>query len=88
MKRILTCGCDADIARDENGNPICPIHGCGEVQEEKLEELLKGRKAKCAYCGSICDSLHCPGYSGFPPFFEHRPEEEFDRYYCGCRGWD
>ena len=21
-------------------------------------------------------------------FFEHRPDEEYDLYYCGCWGWD
>jgi hypothetical protein len=22
------------------------------------------------------------------PFFQPRPDEDFDTYYCGCRGWD
>jgi hypothetical protein len=22
------------------------------------------------------------------PFFEHKPNEPMDRYYCGCYGWD
>ena len=22
------------------------------------------------------------------PFFEHRPNEPMDRYYCGCFGWE
>ena len=22
------------------------------------------------------------------PFFKHKPNEEFDMFYCGCHGWD
>ncbi len=22
------------------------------------------------------------------PFFEHRPNEEYDRFFCGCMGWN
>lgn len=21
-------------------------------------------------------------------FFQHKPNEEYDEYYCGCYGWD
>lgn len=48
----------------------------------KGTEGLEGRKAKCPECGKI-ESSHW----GLP-FFEYRPEEEFDQYYCGCRGWE
>jgi hypothetical protein len=43
---------------------------------------LSGRKAKCSYCNRTRDSAISLA------FFEHRPDEAFDDYYCGCRGWD
>lgn len=33
-----------------------------------------------------CDAQR-PSSPGLP-FFESRPSEEFDRFYCGCHGWD
>jgi hypothetical protein len=34
-------------------------------------------------CGCIVDSD-----SETLPFFEHRPNKDFDKFYCGCHGWD
>ena len=55
-----------------------------EMTHEKMKgtEGLEGRKAKCPECGKV-ESSHW----GLP-FFQYRPEEEFDQYYCGCRGWE
>jgi len=22
------------------------------------------------------------------PFFKHKPDSDYDEYYCGCWGWD
>ena len=38
------------------------------------------RKPKCE-CGNV------PSATGLA-FFEYRPGEEQDKFYCGCRGWD
>jgi hypothetical protein len=44
---------------------------------------LEGRKAQCGLgCGAEEDS------NPELPFFEYLPDREFDRYYCGCMGWD
>lgn len=41
------------------------------------------RMAHCQYgCGNKKES------STALPFFESRPDDEEDRYYCGCYGWD
>lgn len=30
--------------------------------------------------------VECPSSTSLP-FFEHRPDEEHDKHYCGCFGW-
>lgn len=77
-KVTMKCGHTANAER--NGKPYCVICGCDEVQEEKPN--LDGRKAKCSWCGKITDS------STTLAFFRHKPESEYDEYYCGCYGWD
>lgn len=63
------------------------------LNEEKFEDEAtvikplhkpKKRMAKCSYgCkDSIVES------SSDLAFFQSNPEQEFDRYYCGCYGWD
>lgn len=87
MEKILKCGC-APVAKDEQGNHVCITHGCREEAPIDLDKALEGREAKCAYCGVKCLSKNHPGFIGLPPFFEYLPDREFDRYYCGCQGWD
>ena len=45
-------------------------------------DALDGREARCPDCGSREPSA--PSL----PFFQHRPDREYDSYYCGCYGWD
>ena len=49
---------------------------------ENMTEGLEGRKARCAWCNKKTDS--CWDL----PFFEYKPNKEYDEYYCGCGGWD
>jgi len=66
--------------------------------------ILAGRMARCAYFGQVagrrneCDACQkqqdkvcrCehPSLSRLA-FFEYQPDEEYDRFYCGCAfGWD
>ena len=44
---------------------------------------LEGRMARCSY-GAHKDVPSSMKLA----FFEHHPDQEFDRYYCGCYGWD
>lgn len=48
-----------------------------------INETLKERKAKCDHCGKQTPS------ASYLPYFEHHPNLDFDKYYCGqCYGWD
>ena len=54
-----------------------------EVQPNEVKEVdLTGRHAKCTYCGRIEPSTNALA------FFQHHPKNDYDEYYCGCRGWD
>lgn len=82
MPYLMKCG-HASNATSE-GKPACAICGCIDIIKEcKGIEGLEGRKAKCSQCGkSIVNS------KWELPFFKHRPDREYDTYYCGCWGWD
>ncbi len=44
------------------------------------------REAICCYIGK---SIHGKVESDPAlPFFEAKPDQEYDLYYCGCYGWD
>jgi hypothetical protein len=60
---------------------------------------LSGRSGKCS---PIMGAFGHPELSAKPnticqaeissnlelPFFEHKPEKEYDIFYCGCHGWE
>lgn len=83
----MKCGHTAN-ARTQDGKPCCVlcvgIHpGATEIDHEVLgNEGLEGRKARCPYCHNTTES------QWHLPFFEHKPESEYDEYYDGCFGWD
>lgn len=82
---LLKCGCAAHAERvmpDGSRVPSCITHSC--IEPAEIQPDLRGRKAKCCYgCrNTIVDSdLNLA-------FFEFKPGSEFDKYYCGCFGWD
>jgi len=76
----MKCGC-VSSANTPQGEPVCIVHNCFEIAEYNLN-MLKKRKAKCDYCKNKKQSALDL------PFFEYKPEFDFDSYYCGCRGWD
>ncbi len=83
MTVMMRCGHAAN-ATDENGNPSCVIcvgivPGATVVDEPPD---LTGRRAKCPDCDLFVDSETSLA------FFEHRPNKDFDMYYCGCSGWN
>lgn len=79
MKYLMKCGHVANSVTAD-GKPFCVICGCENVAIKTYE--LEGRKARCSYCGKTVESnLNLP-------FFEFRPDKEYDSYYCGCGGWD
>lgn len=80
---MMKCGHAAN-ATDANGRPCCAIHaGLTEDAYIVVEgPSLEGRLAKCGIC-----KKSVPSNTNLA-FFEHCPDKEFDRFYCGCRGWD
>jgi hypothetical protein len=87
MRYLMACG-HVSNATDEFGNPICVLcHGIRAVGSIPIKEIdgntgLEGRKARCVDCRKETDS------NWGLPFFEYRPNHEYDKYYCGCEGWD
>lgn len=49
-------------------------------EEEKKNQQQNKRKMECTACRKLEDSRPTA------PFFQKG--DEFDHYYCGCRGWD
>lgn len=78
-KFIMKCGHIAN-AETPDGKPACAICGCFDIADE--QPILRNRKARCSYCGKEVDS------NFNLPFFEFKPAEEYDSYYCGCGGWN
>jgi hypothetical protein len=59
---------------------ICaPSKEAYEIDENPPD--LRAREARCE-----CDARK-PSSPDLP-FFEHRPSQPFDSFYCGCRGWN
>lgn len=82
---MMKCGHAANAI--SNGKPVCAICIGLTPDAEIIAEMpnLVGRKSRCAYyrgCKSEVDS------NTNIAFFEHLPDKEHDRYYCGCHGWN
>jgi hypothetical protein len=76
----MKCGHTTTAKLNPDNIPICPICMCHEIAEQPS---LEGREAKCVYgCGAKRPS------SFDLPFFQYRPDAEYDKFYCGCEGWD
>ena len=84
--------------------PSCMVHDCLEVAERPPDlSARKARCAyhgstltprryrnnECNYGGCKAGKCTCEQPSSAKlPFFEHKPSENFDKFYCGCHGWD
>lgn len=83
MATLMACGHTAQ-GIDGAGRPVCVI--CVQIDpraEQPVEPPdLIGRVARCSYC-----KYEEPSALDLP-FFEYRPNQATDTYYCGCRGWD
>lgn len=93
---MMKCGHAANAHRILDGGttiPACAICGCVEISESQPN--LSGRKARCTYFGKTFkhrgQSVTCHGETDSKlslPFFEQKPDSQYDEYYCGCWGWD
>lgn len=83
---MMKCGHAAN-ATDESGNPICVICALidpGSTVVDDNPPDLSGRMARCWYRSCRSTTPSNPDLA----FFEHRPKDPYDTYYCGCLGWN
>ena len=77
---------DAEIDEYRRGGTDGPAthHGpwCDEDPPEEACDACRPRQARCQDCRRLVPS------DPPPTLFSHRPDDDFDRWYCGCRGWD
>lgn len=96
---MMECGHAANAVQvlDDKRYPCCAI--CAGITRGDLKPYtvatnppdLEGRRARCSYFGTSHDGVVCKGEEPSTPrlaFFEHCADGEFDRFYCGCWGWD
>lgn len=81
---MMKCGHAAN-GTTHDGKPYCII--CAGLTPDAYIIAdnvpdLTGRKARCSQCGCIVASKESL------PFFEYRPNAEYDIFYCGCGGWN
>ena len=87
---LMKCGHAANaerIGKDGTRTPSCVICNCADVEREcKGTDGLEGRQAICT---GHKGGKPTPIQSKWElPFFEYRPSQQYDAYYCGCWGWD
>jgi len=83
---MMKCGHRAQGYRTSPGEkiPACVI--CAGITPDAYivvpEPNLSERKARCSTCS--CEKASTANLA----FFEYRPDQEHDWFYCGCRGWN
>jgi hypothetical protein len=73
---LMSCGCTTSLTSD--GAPVCLYHASATPT---AMPSLEGRTARCG-CGYVVPS------SDRLAFFEYRPTQPMDTYYCGHAGWN
>ncbi len=80
MSVLMRCGCRGSAEFD--GKLCCAVHFPAPASMTIAEPPnLEGRKARCNGVAEVDSSTDLA-------FFVYQPQKPFDRYYCGCRGWD
>lgn len=82
---LMECGHVAnarEVKPDGTSIAYCVICGCTKVSAKNIDRVSENKQAKCIYCGDLVVSDHQLA------FFRSIPEQQYDSYYCGCRGWD
>jgi len=93
MTPIMKCGHGANATSSRTGKPCCAICIGIDPGAEVIDNNpppLAGRFALCSYTHRRDDSL-CKSVKPSSPdlaFFEAKPDEPYDRFYCGCWGWE
>ena len=88
---LMECGHVANAEKIDPPNndrkPVCAICDCDKiVKEARGADELEGRQAVCSQHKGCSPSVTSSRWE--LPFFNYRPDEKYDTYYCGCWGWD
>ena len=83
---LMGCGHAAN-AVTADGAPACAICAGIHPGASTVADApdLTGRVARCSYYSSCRREV--PSRTTLA-FFGHRKAQPYDRYYCGCWGWD
>jgi hypothetical protein len=85
---MMACGHTANSTRTDLNPPVPACVICSCIEQVEAPDLT-GRTMICAYKQGRNGKGHEPRPSdASEAFFEYRPSEPHDRYYCGCWGWD
>jgi len=104
MTVIMKCGHAANAYENNDPNKPCCVICAGIDSGYNVVMTtpdLSKRKARCGYYGAridyTCECTKCKGNkkcqceepsSTELAFFEYRPDQPFDMFYCGCCGWN
>ncbi len=88
-KSLMACGhISSGLYQDEDGNRLPVCIECAADPEKKILSKTKAEGKRFARCGGTCHEI----IESDPklPFFEARPNKDYDLYYNGCNasGWD
>lgn len=99
----MACGHTTHAFNTRTNTPSCVIcvgihPGADTLVTADDRPDLTGRRARCNYSMKtgtcqptrnmrVATATEVDSAWGLA-FFEHRPDAEFDAYYCGCFGWD
>ena len=86
MKAMMNCGHAANATHSKTGQPVCAICS-GLTPDADIVVATPDLTGRSAVCGIVTCLAAAPS-SVELAFFEYRPRQEYDTYYCGCRGWD
>lgn len=80
---IMKCGHVVD-----EKHPKCDLCNCTTILREVMNNTdgLENRKARCCQ-HKTSKPPEVPSRWDLP-FFNYRPDKDFDEYYCGCWGWE
>ena|SRR6266496_5416194 len=88
---MMKCGHAAQGVKSGTDEPVCvACYGIdpGATIIDDNPPSLEEREAICHYRYGNAKEHGKVASSSELAFFEHRPKEKYDTYYCGCSGWD
>jgi hypothetical protein len=96
---LMACGHSTHAVQADTREPVCVIcvgidpRARVRATPEQETAATEGRMMRCSYTkgqdGKPCHARLNPVPSNTSAaFFNSRPGEDYDQFYCGCWGWD